>query len=434
MSYKNKYRSYIVDFLDEAYPEIENFYENEYKSLLGRSTSMSLEISEYTKNEDGLFVLENINGDDSMHFENVINLTSLETYTGNAFEVSPYVVDFCSGRTLIVKKPILLFSKDTSMKILDIDFNLLNKFVNRIDIPERCFDLTGIPLKENVLDLSHLSYVDFTDFLAGDIDFSLFGVSGIKNKCIGSKFNTLNLTTVKTFDSTTDPYFTDCNIKYLAISHDTLINSKSTFCLGCNIDELLIYDTRDINSKSDEFQSYINKMIDMNIYCFKTCNIKKLVLVSNLLSSNMFSACTIEDMEISPRDNNNGFEIHEKAISYSTFNCRTQLNVSKLSNGSFYQCVINKDLSKDYKVNFYKPLILYVKDIPDEHSVSDAMSSFVDCYGNFEVLDCTVDTVSENTPLFDNNGEINDDIIYNTLYAMLYRGATHYIVLPKEFR
>lgn len=434
MKYRNKYRSYLVETVDEVYKDIESFYYNDYKEYVGRESMLRLPIIEYTKNDDDLFVLENINGDISMGFENVVNLTSLETFSGNAFEIGPYVIDFCSGRTLNTKKPMLLFNKDTSMKILDLNFTLLNKFVHRIDIPEKCFDLTGIPLKENVLDLSQLSSVDFTKFLAGDVEFSLFGVGGIKNKCVGSTFNTLNLTTVRTFDSTTEPYFEDCKIKCLAISNDTLINSKSMFCMNCTIDELLIYDTRDIDTESQRVKEYISMMIEKNLYCFQTCNIKKLALVSNLLSSNMFRSCSIDDMEISPRNNDDGIEIDKKAISYSTFNCRKQLNVSKLAYCAFYQCVINKDIGKDYKVNFYKPLILYVKNIPDEDSVSDAMSSFVDCYGNFEVLDCTVDTVVENAPLFDNDGEVNDDVIYNTLYAMLYRGAIHYITLPKEFK
>jgi hypothetical protein len=435
MSYKEKYRSYIVQAIDEIYDNIINFYNNDYKEFVVRNRCLGTAIPEYTINSDGLCVLESVNGNETIGFENVINLTALETYTDNIFYCKECVVDFCSGRKLTNKKSLMIIDKNSPMTILDINFNLLSSFVNMLELPQKCYDLSGVTAEDNMLDLSQLSYVDFTKFLSGDINFTLLGVKGIKNKCINSTFNTLLLNDIRNLEGLSEPYFTKCRIKSLSISNEMLLNAKSVLFKDCIIDELLISDISFIDRNSAEFKEYAEKMTSLDLYSFNTCTIKKLSLVSNVLLSHTFRSCTIADMEISPTDNNNsGLYLEEMAISYSTFNTRQKLNISRLSESAFYGCVINKDIGKGYKTTYNKPLILSVIQIPDEQSVADAMSAFVDCYGNYEVLDSTAESVSKGTDLFDDNGEVNDDVIYNTLYAILYRGATHYITLPKEFK
>lgn len=423
-----EYRSYIRKTIDDIQDSIDDFYQNQYLPLLDRSTVFANSLPYYTKNEDGLYVLERLNGEDSIKFENIMNLSALESFNGNEYNLPVYVIDFCSGSVFSNKKSLMVFDRDTPLKILDIPFNLLSKFVSKIELPQSCFDLVDIVSSENVLDLSNLKGVDFTEFIVSDTELTLFGVVGIKNKCTKSKFDTLNLTTVTSFDNSTEPYFQDCEIKSLAISNTTLIKSKSKLCVGCKIDELLIYDNKDIDIYSRDVLDYRKTMEEQEICCFEGCTINKVTIVSNVLLSHTFKTCYINDLELSPRDNENGLVLDSMAVSYSSFNSKQHLNVSKLGLKAFYVCVINQAKGQNYK-----SLELYVKDIPDEESVSNAMGGFEECCGNYEVLDCTSDGVKD-TILFDENGLLNDDVVYNTLYALLNRGNPHFITLPKEFK
>ena len=48
------------------------------------------------------------------------------------------------------------------------------------------------------------------------------------------------------------------------------------------------------------------------------------------------------------------------------------------------------------------------------------------------MLDCTGDGVNSSVQIFSDNKDVSDDVVYNTLYAMLFRGSKHYIELPED--
>lgn len=431
--WQDKYRKELIQGLVECMDKIDDFYNTVYIPSKERNTTLGLPFCSYYINEDGLYVLENINGDNSLNFENIINLTSLETLDGTTFTLGNFVIDFICGRTLPVKKNLLIFPVDTALKLIDIDFSMLSKFVHKIELPQKVFNLISVDDKDNILDLSRLSKINFIDFLAGNIELNTADLLGLKNQCINSTFNSINLSHVRIFDDTTEPYFVNCNMKEFIISNKGILNARSAICKDCDIEELLIYDSLELNKGKDDYIKYKDMLSKDEFYAFKGCNIKKVTLVSNLLLSNTFKSCSIDNFEMSPTSDI-GIELEENAISYSTFNSVQRLNVARLAQSAFVSCVINKNLSNKFSSGFYKPLQLYVKLVPDDNAVADSGLGFEDCYGNFEVLNCTAQNIDANSGMFDNDGKIDDDVIYNTLYAMLYKTGSHYINLPKEFK
>lgn len=427
------YRKGLIDTLASVIDKIDDFYQTVYIPAKERSTTLGSDFPDYKVDDNGLYVLENINGETSLNFENIVNLTSLETLEATTFLLGNFVIDFTHGRTLPIKKNLLTFPKDTIMKIIDIDFNKLYSFVHKIELPQCIFDLKDVSDKENILDLFQLRNIDFETFLAGDIELNTGGIKGIKNTCSHSTFKNINLSNVKYFDDTTEPYFVDCHMNQFMISNLGILNAKSAICDGCEIGELLIYDVVPLDKKSESYIAYKDRLSQDKFYAFKDCNIQKVTLVSNILLSNTFKSCGIESFEMSSTDDF-GIELEENAISYSTFNSVQKLNVARLAQSSFVSCVINKNLSLEYNSCLYRPLQLYVRCIPDENAVADSGLGFEDCYGHFEVLDCTADNIDVDSGLFDNDGLVDDDVIYNTLYAMLYKTNPNFIILPKEFR
>lgn len=436
MGYKTKYRGHLVKMLDEVYDELNSFYEYEYIACKERSDVLGAEVCLYRKNEDGLFVLESVNGDSTMSFENIVNLTGLETFSGNVFTVQPYVVGFIYGRYLNNKKNMIEISKDTGLTILDINFNVLSQFTHRLSLPQKCFNLDSIEDKDNILDLADMSKVDFTKFIVSDSALTLRGVKGIYNRCYGSTFGALNLTGLSDFYGASvsregynwEAYFISCHIKSLIISNTTLINAACTLFKDCVIDELVIYDKEGIDLGSELLEIYREKMADNDCYVFNRCEITNFSIVSNIILSNSFSLCTINTLNISSKDNSVGIHIDMNAFVGTSFTSSQSINVSRLAQSAFNSCVVNA--AENNRVS--RPFVLYVKDIPDDGAVADAVNGFMDCVGNYEVLYCGGDGVSSNVEIFNESGELTDDAIYNTIYAMLFRGATHYIQLPKD--
>lgn len=431
LGYKNRYRKHLVTLLNTVYANLDDFYENSYKVSKDREAMLGISTSDYSKNEDGLFVLDNVNGDDSLHFENVVNLTGLETFLGNTFVIQPFVVDFIHGRYLANKKNMLEISNETCLKLVDINFHMLYQFASKLTVPDVCFKLDTLDDEDNVINLSLLSDVDFTSFIISKSPFTLQGLKGVCNCCKGATFNILNLSQCNKFfgflKGDISAYFKNCHMSSVIISSKSFLNAGWCLFESCTIDELIIYDSQDINLDSELYKSYKDLMAESGKAIFTACEIGVVSISSNVLLSNLFSLCTINRLSVAPRDPVSGVQIDENAFLNTVFNSVQDLNVSRLGYGAFNACVINMSANR-----VSRPLVLYVKDIPDRKAVADASNGFLDCAGDYEVLDCTGDGVNSNAQIFSDTQTDSDDVIYNTLYAMLFRGSKHYIELPSD--
>ena len=431
LGYKNKYRKHIVTMLDTVYDELSEFYENSYKEAKEREDVMGLYTSEYYKDEDGLFVLNNVNGEDSLHFENIVNLTGLETFIGSTFVIQPFVVDFIYGRYLPSRKNMLELSDETCLTLVDINFSTLNKFANKLSLPETCFKTDKLDKDDNVINLAWLSNVDFPNFIISKSPFTLQGLQGVCNCCNGSKFGTLNLSHCTKFYGSLkgeiSAYFVKCNISSLIISSKSFLNVGWGLFESCTIEELIIYDSTDIDLDSELYRSYVELMEESGRAIFTSCEIGSLSISSNVILSNMFSLCTINKLAVVPRNPEEGIQIDSNALLNTVFTCVQNLNVSRLGQSAFNACVVNVDSTK-----LSRPFVLYVKSVPDRMAVADAINGFLECAGDYEVLDCTGDGVNSSVQIFSDNKDVSDDVVYNTLYAMLFRGSKHYIELPED--
>lgn len=281
----------VLSRFTEEMKEGKRIYKETYEPYASNHDLLGTPHTVYTLEPDGGIFLEDAY-EGSLGIESKVRISAFNNSNLEKYEVPKTLTKIvydtenilmqCGEKIHTIQFPT---AAEFALKVKDLNFGALSAVFNNIFLSQIMFRYPGIENKMKSSNLNNANFDQIKGVIPKDGIFkditTLFCDTGSGNGIMNSNLGTINMSSVARFIDVTDNLLYSCQVKRLVVTSN-LLNAGFTIANNCTIKLLEI----DGDVKSELLRPL-----------FLNCTIEKIVCTTKKIPSRMFEACTIGSIQ-----------------------------------------------------------------------------------------------------------------------------------------